>query len=164
MIGYWSEIKSETLGSTYEMFLTWNQWSHVWKMCQGHHTCAWNVSSGNMPGKLFLSLQCSQHVSTCFQALLPPVIGVDHSSDVSDIWPNTLYEMLCDQRQEAYTQTVSGLTYFHLLIKFFSLLFPCFNDTCLQMCLSGNILVSDAALTKVYQELVKWGCLTTLID
>ena len=42
IIGYQSEIKSRTLGSTYEMFLTWDQWSHVWKR---------DASSGNMPGK-----------------------------------------------------------------------------------------------------------------
>ena len=54
---------------------------------------------------------------------------------------------------------VSGLTYFHLLVKFFSLLFPRFNDTRRQMCPSGNILVGDAALTKVYQEIAKVGVL-----
>ena len=40
MIGRWSEIKSGTFQNTYEMLLTWGWWSHLWKMCQGHHTCA----------------------------------------------------------------------------------------------------------------------------
>jgi len=74
MIGCWSEIKSGTLQNTYEMLLTWSWWSHVWKMCQGHHTCAWNVSCGNMAGKWFLSFQCSWHVLTRFQGPSPPVI------------------------------------------------------------------------------------------
>jgi len=73
IISCWSEMKLGTLRNTYEMFLTWGWWSHVWKMCQGHHTCAWNVSSGNMAGKWFLSFQCSWHVPTRFQGPSPPV-------------------------------------------------------------------------------------------
>lgn len=50
---------------------------------------------------------------------------------------------------------VSGLTYFHLLVKLFSFQFPCFNDTRRHMRPSGNVFIRDAALTKVYQELAE---------
>ena len=58
---------------TFQMWRKCYWQSHWMQMLRLHVKCEWNVSGQNIGRTFCQSLQCSQHVNTCFHRPLPPV-------------------------------------------------------------------------------------------